>query len=59
MQTVYHVDTPEPAGEIFAVKKLVEVDNVPASAVRTAEQQRAVRKDSCGFIVVRSKVGSR
>jgi hypothetical protein len=44
MQTVYHAHTPEAAGMILVVKELVEVENVPASAVRTAEQQRAERK---------------
>lgn len=59
MQTVYHAHTPEAAGMILAVKELVEVDNVPASAVRTAGQQRAERKAPRGFVVVGSKLGSR
>ncbi|KAI9435073.1 hypothetical protein H4582DRAFT_702191 [Lactarius indigo] len=59
MQTVYHLHTPEAAGMILAVKELVEVENVPASAVRTAGQQRAERKAPRGFVVVGSKVGSR
>jgi large subunit ribosomal protein L30 len=58
MQTVYHAHTPEAAGMILAVKELVEVENVPASAVRTAGQQRAERKAPRGFIVVGSKVAS-
>jgi large subunit ribosomal protein L30 len=57
MQTVYHPHTPEAAGMILAVKELVEVQNVPSSAVRTAGQQRAERKAPRGFTVVRSKLG--
>ena len=59
MQTVYRAHTPEAAGMILAVKELVEVGNVPASAVRTAGQQRAERKATRGYVVVGSKVGSR
>jgi large subunit ribosomal protein L30 len=55
MQTVYHSHTPEAAGMILAVKELVEVQNVPASAVRTAGQQRKERKAQRGFVVVGSK----
>ena len=58
MQTVYHAHTPEAAGMILSVKELVEVENVPASAVRTAGQQRAERKAPRGFVVVGSKVPS-
>ncbi|KAH9976127.1 hypothetical protein BGW80DRAFT_1117702, partial [Lactifluus volemus] len=54
MQTVYHPHTPEAAGMILAVKELVEVENVPSSAVRTAGQQRAERKAPRGFTVVGS-----
>ncbi|KAF8493985.1 hypothetical protein F5888DRAFT_1569184, partial [Russula emetica] len=54
MQTVYHSHTPEAAGMILAVKELVEVQNVPASAVRTAGQQRKERKALRGFVVVGS-----
>jgi large subunit ribosomal protein L30 len=59
MQTVYHTHTPEAAGMILAVKELVEVENVPASAVRTAGQQRAERKAPRGFVVVGSKIAFR
>ncbi|KAF8263885.1 hypothetical protein EI94DRAFT_1739763, partial [Lactarius quietus] len=59
MQTVYHPHTPEAAGMILAVKELVEVENVPATAVRTAGQQRAERKSSRGFVVVGSRVGAK
>lgn len=55
MQTVFHQHTPEAAGMILSVKELVEVQNVPASAVRTAGQQRKERKASRGFVVVGSK----
>lgn len=57
MQTVYHPHTQEAAGMILAVKELVEVQNVPSSAVRTAGQQRAERKALRGFTVVGSKIG--
>jgi large subunit ribosomal protein L30 len=43
---------------ILAVKELVEVGDVPASAVRTAGQQRLERKATRGYVVVESKVGS-
>jgi large subunit ribosomal protein L30 len=56
MQTVYHPHTPEAAGMILAVKELVEVQNVSASAVRTAGQQRVERKAPRGFTVVRSRI---
>lgn len=46
LQTVHHADIPEADGMILAMKELVDVDNVPASAVRTVGQQRAERKDS-------------
>ncbi len=58
MQTVYHVHTPEAAGMILPVKELIEVENVPASAVQTAGQQRAERKAPLGIVMVGSKVGS-
>ncbi|KAI0293498.1 hypothetical protein B0F90DRAFT_1822016 [Multifurca ochricompacta] len=58
MQTVYHLHTPETAGMILAVKELVDVQNVPASAVRTAGQQRAERKAPRGFTVVGTKIGT-
>ena len=54
MQTVYHPHTPECAGKILKVKELVEVENVPASAVRTKTEQRVERKASRGYKVVES-----
>jgi large subunit ribosomal protein L30 len=54
MQTVYHRHNPETAGKILAVKELVEVSNVPESAVRTQEEQRKERKAERGFVVVKS-----
>lgn len=54
MQTVYHPHTPECAGKILKVKELVEVENVPTSAVRTKTEQRQERKASRGYKVVRS-----
>ncbi|TFY83906.1 hypothetical protein EWM64_g89 [Hericium alpestre] len=56
MQTVYHRHNPETAGKILAVKELVEVENVPASAVRTKTEQRHERKAPRGFVVVRNKL---
>ena len=55
MQAVYHPHTPEVAGMILAVNELVEAQNVPASAVRMAVQQRAERKAPRGFVVVGPK----
>ena len=54
MQTVYHPHTPECAGKILKVKELVEVENVPASAVRTKTEQRVERKASRGYKVIGS-----
>ncbi|KAG6329998.1 hypothetical protein ID866_9090 [Astraeus odoratus] len=56
MQTVYHPHTPEAGGKILKVKELVEVENVPASAVRTQEQQRQERKAPRGYAVAGSRV---
>ncbi|OBZ72551.1 54S ribosomal protein L33, mitochondrial [Grifola frondosa] len=57
MQTVYHRHTPDIAGKILRVKELVEVENVPESAVRTKLEQRIERKAPRGYIVARSKFG--
>ncbi|KAF9650177.1 hypothetical protein BDM02DRAFT_3154951 [Thelephora ganbajun] len=54
MQTVYHPHTPECAGKILKVKELVEVENVPAAAVRTKTEQRRERKASKGYRVIGS-----
>jgi large subunit ribosomal protein L30 len=54
MQTVYHPHTPECAGKILKVKELIEVENVPASAVRTKPEQRQERKAGRGYKVVGS-----
>jgi hypothetical protein len=45
---------------MLAVRELVEVENVLASTVGTARQQRAERNLNAprGFVVVGSKVGS-
>jgi large subunit ribosomal protein L30 len=56
MQTVYHPHSPECAGKILKVKELVEVDNVPASRVRTKTEQRHERKARRGYVVVNSKL---
>ncbi|KAH7915465.1 hypothetical protein BJ138DRAFT_1077376 [Hygrophoropsis aurantiaca] len=51
MQIVYHLHSPETAGKILKVKELVEVENVPAQAVRSQTEQRAERKASRGYVV--------
>lgn len=56
MQTVYHPHSPECAGKILRVKELVEVQNVPASEVRSAKEQREERKAKRGYVVV-SRLG--
>jgi large subunit ribosomal protein L30 len=48
---VYHPHSPETAGKILKVKELVEVENVPPSAVRDAREQRLERKASRGYKV--------
>ncbi|KAF8322567.1 hypothetical protein DL93DRAFT_2047921, partial [Clavulina sp. PMI_390] len=52
MQTVYHRFSPDIAGKILAVKELVQVRNVPASAVRTPEEARNERRAVRGYEVV-------
>jgi large subunit ribosomal protein L30 len=56
MQTVYHPHSPECAGKILKVKELVEVENVPASQVRTKTEQRQERKARRGYAVLSSKL---
>ena len=56
MQTVYHEHSPINAGKILRVKELVEVENVPASAVRTKTEQRQARKAVRGYQVLGSKL---
>ncbi|TFY62924.1 hypothetical protein EVG20_g6530 [Dentipellis fragilis] len=56
MQTVYHRHNPETAGKILRVKELVEVQNVPESAVRTKTEQRRERKAPRGFVVVGNRL---
>ncbi|KAG6901870.1 hypothetical protein C0995_007096 [Termitomyces sp. Mi166 len=58
MQTVYHRHTPEAAGKILRVKELVEVHNVPASKVMTAQDQRMDRKAPRGYKVVGSRMNA-
>jgi len=57
MQTVYHVHSPETAGKILKVKELVEIENVPARAVRSQSEQRKERKASRGYQVEGTKLG--
>ncbi|KAG9313656.1 hypothetical protein JVU11DRAFT_5988 [Chiua virens] len=56
MQTVYHEHTPEAAGKILKVKELVEVENVPASAVRTQSEQRWERRAPRGYSIGGSRL---
>lgn len=58
LQTVYHRHNPETAGKILRVKELVEVQNVPASAVRTKLEQRKERQAPRGYQVVGSSLQS-
>ncbi|KAF8657147.1 hypothetical protein AX16_002261 [Volvariella volvacea WC 439] len=54
-QTVYHRHSPEVAGKILAAKELLEVENVPESAVRTKQEMRQDRKAPRGYKVVGSR----
>ncbi|KZT06145.1 uncharacterized protein LAESUDRAFT_737153 [Laetiporus sulphureus 93-53] len=56
MHTVYHKHCPDIAGKILAVKELVQVENVPASAVRTKTEQRRERRAPRGYSIVGSKL---
>lgn len=56
LQTVYHEHSPINAGKVLSVKELVEVQNVPASAVRTKTEQRRERKAPRGYTVVGSRL---
>ena len=55
MQTVYHEHNSINAGKILRVKELVQVENVPASAVRTKTEQKHERKAVRGYQVVGSQ----
>ena len=57
MQTVYHEHNSINAGKILRVKELVQVENVPTSAVRTKTEQRQERKAVRGYAVVGSQLG--
>ncbi|KAF5359832.1 hypothetical protein D9756_002909 [Leucocoprinus leucothites] len=54
-QTVYHEHSSDIAGKILKIKELVEVENVPESAVRNKWEQRQERKAVRGYKVVGSK----
>lgn len=58
MQTVYHRHSPDIAGKILRVKELVQVENVPASAVRTKTEQRQERKSVRGYQKVASRLSA-
>jgi large subunit ribosomal protein L30 len=55
-QTVYLPHSPSAAGKILLLKELVEVENVPASAVRTQEEQRKERKPPRGYVIKGNKL---
>ncbi|KAJ7465215.1 hypothetical protein FB451DRAFT_1262945 [Mycena latifolia] len=56
-QTVFHAHTPDIAGKILALKELLEVQNVPAVAVRNKQEQRTERRAPRGYEVVGSRLG--
>jgi large subunit ribosomal protein L30 len=58
-QTVYMPHCPQAAGKILRLKELVEVENVPTSAVRTKEEQTKERKAPRGYIVKGNKLAER
>ncbi|KAH7073424.1 hypothetical protein BKA62DRAFT_308993 [Auriculariales sp. MPI-PUGE-AT-0066] len=51
MRTVFQPHGQVAAGMILKVKELVEVQNVPASAVRTQAQMRQERRPARGYVV--------
>jgi large subunit ribosomal protein L30 len=55
-QTVYKPHDPQTAGKILLLKELVEVENVPASAVRTKQEQTQERKAPRGYVVTGNKL---
>lgn len=59
MQTVYHRHSQSVAGKILLVKELVEVENVPESAIRTRAEQRAERRPPRGYSVVGDHASAR
>ncbi|KZO96637.1 hypothetical protein CALVIDRAFT_537002 [Calocera viscosa TUFC12733] len=52
MQHVFHPFSGTTAGQILRVKELVVVQNVPASAVRTKQEERLLRRPNRGFQVL-------
>ncbi|KAF7971424.1 hypothetical protein HWV62_28555 [Athelia sp. TMB] len=58
-QTVFMAHCPEAAGKILLLKELVEVENVPASAVRTKVEQTRERRAVRGYAVKGSKLQER
>lgn len=50
---MFQSHSPEAAGKILRVKELVEVQNVPASEVKTKTEMRQERKAVRGYSVVR------
>ncbi|KZP26043.1 hypothetical protein FIBSPDRAFT_918300 [Athelia psychrophila] len=58
-QTVFMKHCPEAAGKILMLKELVEVENVPASAVRTKPEQTRERRAARGYEVKGSKLQER
>src|SRR5258708_24505735 len=58
MQTVFHEHSPDIAGKILQVKELIQVTNIPASAVRSPRELRAARKTLRGYEVVERRPNS-
>ncbi|KIY73197.1 hypothetical protein CYLTODRAFT_387205 [Cylindrobasidium torrendii FP15055 ss-10] len=54
-KTVYFPHSSVTAGMILKVKELLDVENVPASEVKTQEEQRKLRKPPRGYTVVASR----
>ncbi|KAJ3561440.1 hypothetical protein NP233_g10191 [Leucocoprinus birnbaumii] len=54
-QIVYHRHSSDIAGKILKIKELVEVKNVPESAVRNKWEQRQERKAVRGYKVIGNK----
>jgi large subunit ribosomal protein L30 len=55
-QTVYMPHCPKVAGKILQLKELVEVENVPASEVKTKQEQTQERKAPRGYVVKGNKL---
>jgi len=50
---------PQAAGKILLLKELVEVENVPATEVRTKQEQKRERRAQRGYVVKGNKLAER